>query len=361
MSDLFNLGVLRASTRLDGVPRYGKGRPGQKSSFAHRLGSNEAPDPLKEDVLAAVTSALRDGNRYPDLRGETVSMALAAIHGLQPDEVTVGAGSIVLLDQLIRAFCDHGDEVVAPWPSYEAYPILAGISGARLIRVPLDRDHRLSPAALLAEIGSRCRVIILCNPNNPTGTALAEEEIDELLAAIPRDVLIILDEAYVDYSVAPDEAASSPGRRLRKHTNLAILRTFSKAWGLAGFRAGYCLSNRSVIDALHAVAPPFPLPGVTLAAVMALLSRPQLVQARVEQNAAQRSKLTDELRSMGIPVADSRANFIWLPVGERATELATHFTAASVAVRCFDGEGVRITSGTSDDTAAVLATAATWR
>lgn len=350
-----------ASARLDDLPGYGRGRAGQAQAFGHRLGSNEAPDAPSPAILNAAMAALAQGNRYPDLRGETLAGALARRHGVEPDMVAVAAGSIVLLDQIIRAWCDPGDEVVAPWRSYEAYPIIAGLAGARLVQTPLDNEHRTDPAAICAAIGPRCRVVILCNPNNPTGTALDAGELDALIAALPADVLVVLDEAYADYADDAATVAASPARRLARYGNLAILRTFSKAWGLAGLRAGYCVADPGIVSALHAVAPPFPLPGPVAATALAALDAPQVVEARVKANAAECGRMMSGLRALGFPVAESRANFLWLAVREQAVALTAHFSDAGVAVRCFANEGVRITTGDDADTAAVLAAAAAWR
>lgn len=356
-----NMPVPRPSARLDGLPGYGRGRAGHAETFRHRLGSNEAPDGPSPEALAAAIAALEGANRYPDLRGEALAEALARRHGVDADMVAVAAGSIVLLDQIVRAWCDPGDEVVTPWRSYEAYPIIAGLSGARLVEVPLDGACRADPAALLAAVGPRCRVVILCNPNNPTGTAFAPDALDALIAALPARVLIVLDEAYADYAGDARTVAASLARRLARHANLAVLRTFSKAWGLAGLRVGYCLADPRVIAALHAVAPPFPLPGPVVAAALASLDAAAAVEARVARNAAERERMAVGLRRLELPVAESRANFLWLPVGEEAAALAAHCREVGIAVRCFAGEGVRITTGTAADTDAILAAAAAWR
>ena len=349
----------RPSPRLDGLPGYGRGRAGHAAAFRHRLGSNEAPDPGPAEgrthPLPAATL-----NRYPDLRGETLGAALARHHGVGADMVAVAAGSVILLDQLVRAACDAGDEIVTPWRSYEAYPIIAGVSGARLAEVPLDPQHGADPAALLAAVGVRCRVMLLCNPNNPTGTCLTDEAVDRLLAQVPRDRLVILDEAYVDYAREAGEVTSRPAALLARHANLAILRTFSKAWGLAGLRVGYCLAAPRVIAAVQAVAPPFPLPEPVAAVALATLGAPEAVAARVAQNTVERARMIEGLRSLGLPVAESLANFIWVPIAAQAEALTAHFAAASIAVRCFAGEGVRITTGTGVDTNAVLAAATSW-
>lgn len=350
----------RPSSRLDGLPGYGRGRAGQAEIFRHRLGSNEAPDNPSPHVLAAAMAALEAGNRYPDLRGEALTETLARRHGVEADNVAVAAGSIVLLDQIVRAWCDPGDEIISPWRSYEAYPIIAGLSGATLVEVALDADCRVDADAILAAIGPRSRVVVLCNPNNPTGTALSDDELDALIKALPSQLLVVLDEAYIDYAQAMDEAAASPAARLARHPNLAVLRTFSKAWGLAGLRAGYCLASPQVIAALHAVAPPFPLPGAVVAAVLAALDMPEEVEARVERNATERQRMDEGLRALDLPVAQSRSNFLWLPLGAASAGFAAHFHQAGIAVRCFADEGVRITTGDEADTRAVLAAAASW-
>ena len=342
------------SPRLSGLPGYGRGRVGAAQVFAHRLGSNEAPDVPEASVKQAVIAAFSGANRYPDLRGETLGADLAQRHGLDADQVAVAAGSIVLLDHVIRAYCDGGDEIVTAWRSYEAYPIIAGLSGARLVEVRLDEDHRLDAAAFRSAVGPRTRAVLICNPNNPTGTTLVPEALDRLLAALPADVLIILDEAYCDYDGSAEAVVSAPAQRLSRHSNLVILRTFSKAWGLAGLRVGYAMAAPEIILAVHAVAPPFPLPGVALAAALAALDLAESVAARVAHSATERSRLTSGIAALDLPVAQSRANFVWLPVGNHAEALTAHLAGASIATRCFAREGVRITTGTAGDTDAVL-------
>jgi histidinol-phosphate aminotransferase len=311
-------------------------------------------------VRAAVAAAFADSHRYPDLRGEALTASLAMRYGVGAENVAVGAGSIVLLDQVIRAWCDPDVQVVTPWRSYEAYPVIAGLSGARLVEVPLDDQHRLDAAALCAAIGPRTRVVLICNPNNPTGTELSPAALDDLLAALPAHVLVILDEAYCDYSADAETVAASPALRLARHPNLIILRTFSKAWGLAGLRLGYAIAAPQIISAIHAVAPPFPLPGVALAAGLAALEDMDAVKVRVARNATERTRLTTGIAAAGQPVTLSAANFVWLPVGQRAEALTAHLCAASIATRCFAGEGVRITTGTKADTDAVLNALARW-
>ena len=349
------------SSRLSGLPGYGRGRAAASTVFARRLGSNEAPDAPDPALIQAVATAFVGANRYPDLRGETLGAALALRHGISVDQVAVAAGSIVLLDQVIRAYCDAGDEVVTLWRSYEAYPIIVGLAGARLVCVPLDADHRLDAAALCEAIGPSTRAVLICNPNNPTGTTLAPEALDTLLARLPADVLVILDEAYCDYDGDAETVASSAGRRLARHRNLVILRTLSKAWGLAGLRVGYAMADPEVILAIHAVAPPFPLPGVALAAGLAALKRPEAVAARVALNRVERERLAAGIRAAGLEVAQSGANFVWLPVAAKAEALTAHLARFGIASRCFATEGVRITTGTASDTEAVLQALAQFR
>lgn len=354
-------GVPEPSGRLRDLPGYGRGRAQAAQVFAHRLGSNEAPDGPSAAVRAAVAAAFAEAHRYPDLRGEALAEALARRHGVGMDHIAVSAGSIVLLDQVIRAWCDPGDEVATAWRSYEAYPIIVGLAGARMVEVPLDDDHRLNAAALCAAVTPLTKVALICNPNNPTGTALSATELDALLDALPERVLVVLDEAYCDYSGEAGSAAASPAARLARHPNLVILRTFSKAWGLAGLRLGYAIAAPRIVAAIHAVAPPFPLPGVALAAGIAALGDEDAVAARVARNATERARLSAGLAKAGLPVAQSAANFVWLPVGRKAEALTAHLRAASIAARCFPGEGVRITTGTPADTDAVLEAVSHWR
>ncbi|CAM5312551.1 histidinol-phosphate aminotransferase [Aquamicrobium terrae] len=354
------------SRRLADLPGYGRGRAGQATPFAHRLGSNEAPDAPTAAVQAAVAAAIAGANRYPDLRGETLAAALAKRHGVPADCVAVSAGSVVMLDQLVRAYCDPGDVVATPWRSYEAYPIIVGGAGARMVEVPLDSAHRLDATAMLQACkGSSgfvgTRVVLVCNPNNPTGTALEPAELDALLDALPKKALVILDEAYADYAGDAATVAASPARRLARHPNLAVLRTFSKAWGLAGMRVGYCLADPHIIAAVNAIAPPFPLPAPVLAAALAALGEEGVVAERVAAGVEQRHRMSEGLMAVGLPVARSLANFVWLPVGNGAEALTQHLRQAGIAVRCFAGEGVRITTGTAADTEAVLAAAAEWK
>ena len=350
----------KPSARLTELPGYGRGRAGPGIAFAHRLGSNEAPDPPSAAVQAAVAKAMTGAHRYPDLRGETLAEALANRHGLPADMVAVSAGSVTMLDQLIRAYCDPGDRVITPWRSYEAYPIIVGGAGAHLVEVPLDGRHRLNAAAILQACRSEARVVIICNPNNPTGTVLAPDELEALLDAIPAQTLIILDEAYADYADEAAMVAASPARRLARNRNLAVLRTFSKAWGLAGMRVGYCLADRSVIAAANAVAPPFPLPATAQAAALAALAEEDVVAARIAASLEQRRRMYEGLLALGFEVALSQANFVWLAVGAEAEALTLHLSASGIAVRCFRGEGVRVTTGTAAATEALLKVAAAW-
>ena len=352
---------LTPSPRLSGLPGYGRGRAAAAQVFAHRLGSNESPDAPDPALQLAVAKAFGGANRYPDLRGETLGMALARRHGLDADCVAVAAGSIVLLDQAIRAYCDVGDEIVTCWRSYEAYPIITGLAGAHLVEVSLNANHYLDGEAVCMAVGPRTKAVVICNPNNPTGTALAPDRLDRLLSTLPAHILVILDEAYCDYDGSAHAVTASPAPRLAQHPNLLILRTFSKAWGLAGLRVGYAMGAPDVIAAIHAVAPPFPLAGVALAAGLAALDLPEAVAARVERNATQRARLSEGIAALGLPVADSRANFVWLPMGDMAEALNVHMARADIAVRCFAGEGLRITTGTADDTDAVLDALAGFR
>ena len=227
--------------------------------------------------------------------------------------------------------CEPGDEVVIPWRSFEAYPICVAVAGARAVRVPLTPDARHDVPAMLAAITPRTRVVMACTPNNPTGTILTAEELAELVAGVPRDVVVLIDEAYLDF--VTDPRAGDALTLLAGAPNLVVSRTFSKAHALAGMRVGYLICE----------------PGLARTA------------ERSAAVAAERDRVVEALRTQGWQVPEAQGNFFWLGVGEQTTALADHFRGAGILVRPFAGEGVRVSVGTTSDNERVLAAAAAWR
>lgn len=337
---------------------YGSGRPSDAAPPRHRLSSNESPHPPSAAVVEAASAAVREAHRYPALVGEPLIELLAARHRRDTAEVAVGSGSVALLEQFVRAYAGPGDEVLMPWRSYEVYPLIIAGAGASAVSAPLTPQHGIDAEALVARLTPRTRVLLLCNPNNPTGEALGAAALDALLDRVPPSVLVVLDEAYHEFVTRAD--VPDGAERYRQRPNVAVLRTFSKAYSLAGLRVGYCLAPAALIDGLRRVAPPFPVSAPALAAACAALRQTDLLAERVQALVNERTRLQAGLRELGLAAGDAQANFVWLPLGARSAECAAAFLAAGIGVRLFPGEGVRITVGGPEDTSAVLRAAAAY-
>ena len=326
-----------------------------------KLSSNELPFGVQESVLAAITAVAAGANRYPEMTGETLVSALAARHGLSPEQVVVGNGSVALIQHLLDAVCEPGDEVVMAWRSFEAYPICVAIAGAHAVRVPVTADGRHDVPAMLAALTPRTRVVMACTPNNPTGPALTATELTALVAGVPDDVVVLVDEAYLDF--VTDAAVGDALTLLESHANLVVARTFSKAHALAGLRVGYLVGDPAVIAAVRSVATPFGVNLLGQAAALAAVEPGALAETarRAAVVAAERDRVAACLRTQGWQVPDAQGNFVWLGVGELAQDLAAHCGAAGVLVRPFAGEGVRVSVGTAAENDRFLAAAASFR
>ncbi len=324
--------------------------PGQDLS---RLASNEMPYPLLPEVVAAVSAALVDSNRYPDPAATVLTEALARKHGVDVDQVAVGCGSVQLVQELVGVTCDAGAEVVFGWRSFEAYPTLVTIAGATPVKVPLADGH-LDLDAMAEAVTDRTRLVILCSPNNPTGPALAAEAVKAFLEAVPPHVLVVLDEAYAEF--VDDPLAVDGTGLLGAYPNLVVLRTFSKAYALAGLRVGYALAgDPAVAGALRQVHLPFAVSIAAQAAGLASLEAEPTLLAQVAEVVALREPLRQGLIALGWDVPSAQGNFVWLPAGQDAEALAARFEQGGVLVRCFAGEGVRVTVATARDNERVLA------
>ncbi len=340
------------------IPAYVPGARASVDQRAHKLSSNENPFPPLASVQAAVTDAATQLNRYPDMFATELGEALAARHGVEPSGVVAGCGSVAVLGHVLQAFCDAGDEVVHAWRSFEAYPILVGLQGAVGVEVPLDAEGRHDLTAMAAAVTGRTRALLVCSPNNPTGPAVRHDELVELLAAVPERVLVVLDEAYVEF-VRQDGAVDS-GRLLAEHPNVVVLRTFSKAYGLAGLRVGYAVARPEIASAVRTASTPFGVNHLAQVAALASLRAEDELLERVDAVVAERSRLLAGLREQGWPVPDAQGNFVWLPAGARTVDLAADAVRNGVLVRPFAGEGLRITVGDPDANDRVLTLTATW-
>lgn len=349
---------VRLRDDITALPGYVPGaRP--RGTLAEKLSSNENPYPPLTRVVAAVMDAAADLNRYPDLAATELVAAIAELHGVEQDQIVVGNGSVAVLETILRALCSPGDEVVFAWRSFEAYPIAVAVAGATPVPVPLASGGRHDIAAMLGAVTARTKAVLLCSPNNPTGPVLTQDEVQAVLDGVPADVLVLLDEAYVEFVTDPDAVDALP--LLRDDPRLVVLRTFSKAYGLAGLRVGYALGRARLVAGFRATSTPFGVNGLAqVAAVASLRAHDQLME-RVAALVAERERVVAALRDQGWDVPDAQGNFVWFGVGERAGVLTDAFLRAGVLVRPFAGEGVRVTIGDPEANDVVLAVAGEFR
>jgi histidinol-phosphate aminotransferase len=343
---------------LDTVPAYKPGKaPAAAAGQAHKLSSNESPYGPLPSVLEVIAEAAGGVNRYPDNGAEALIGALAERFGVPAGHVAVGCGSVGVLKQLVEAVSDPGSEVLYAWRSFEAYPPLADLAGATSVRVPL-RGETHDLAAMAAAITPRTRLILVCNPNNPTGTVVREGELTDFLDQVPADCLVILDEAYREY--IRDPGVPDGIELYRDRQNVAVLRTFSKAYGLAGLRVGFLIGHEGVAEAVRKTMLPFSVSSVAQAAAIASLNAENELLERVEAVVKERDRVCAALRADGWTVPDTEANFVWLRLGDDTTRFAEACEAAGIAVRPFTGEGARVSIGTSAANDAFLAIASAF-
>jgi histidinol-phosphate aminotransferase len=349
---------------LDGIPTYKPGRPPAAaedgtSGPAYKLSSNENPYPPLPGVLEAATAAAAAFNRYPDMACTALTDELARRFGVPAEHIATGTGSVGVAQQLLQSTSGPGDEVIYAWRSFEAYPIITRISGAAPVQVPLAADETHDLDAMADAITERTRLIFVCNPNNPTGTVVRKAELDRFLDRVPSDVLVVLDEAYREFITDPDVPDGTD--LYRERPNVAVLRTFSKAYGLAGLRIGFAIAHAPVAEALRKTAVPFGVSQLAQdAAVASLRAEPALLE-RVAGLVAERTRVVDELTGQGWTVPETQANFVWLRLGERTEAFAEMCERSGTTVRPFAGEGVRITVGESAANDLLLRTAEAFR
>lgn len=344
------------------VPPYRPGMPAPTGpgGVSFKLSSNENPFPPLPGVLAATAAACEQMNRYPDMANTALIKALAAKHRVAEDQLAVGTGSVAVLYNLLQALVGEGDEVVYPWRSFEAYPIAVQLTGARGVQVPNNADAGHDLDALRRAITPATKVLLICTPNNPTGPIVDHDQLRAFIDDVPDDVMIVIDEAYVEFATAPNRAR---GLELLR-PNVASLRTFSKAYGLAGFRVGYIVADPLIAGAVRAVSAPFGVSIAAQAAAVASLAAEDELLARVSTLITERQTVLTGLRDLGLPVPDSQSNFVWLPAGARTADWAATFSAAGLMVRPFVEEpdaGIRITIGEPEANRLILQVAATLR
>jgi len=340
---------------LDGFPAYQPGRtPAGATGRSYKLSSNESPFGPLPSVVEVIAEEARSVNRYPDNGARALTEAIAERFRVPPPHVAVGCGSVGVTQQLLEAVGEPGNEVMYAWRSFEAYPTLADLAAADSVRVPLRAEtHDLT--AMAAAITPRTRLIFVCNPNNPTGTVVHAGALDAFLDRVPSDCLVVLDEAYREY--IRDEAVPDGVTRYRDRPNVAVLRTFSKAYGLAGLRVGFMIAHEPVAAAVRATMLPFTVNRIAQAAAIASLAAEAELLERVELTVKERTRVREALIADGWTVPATEANFVWLRLGEHTAAFAAACEAAGIAVRPFALEGARVSIGDAEANDAFLATA----
>ncbi|TSE00696.1 histidinol-phosphate transaminase [Skermania sp. ID1734] len=343
----------RIRSDLDSIPSY---VPGRSYPGAHKLASNETTHGPLPGVLTAINAAATQSNRYPDNRNSELIGALAESLGVDPARVAVGCGSVALCQELVQITCNRpDDEVLYAWRSFEAYPVVTKVAAATPVTVALTDGAVHDLDAMAAAITPRTRLVFVCNPNNPTGTAVGRAELERFLDRVPDDVLIVLDEAYFEYLRFPADDSPDGIELGRARPNVLVLRTFSKAYGLAGLRVGYAVGDARLIDALAKVHIPFSVSRVAQAAALASLDAGAELLSRTDAVIAERDRVRAALIAAGYQVPPSQANFVWLPLGALTADFGAASANAGVLVRPYGTDGVRVTIGDPHENDAFLA------
>jgi histidinol-phosphate aminotransferase len=351
---------LEFSARIRRIPEYpaaesyGDGRP------LVRLASNESPYPPLPAVRDAITAALDGLNRYPDPTNSALRARLSERYGVPAAQIAIGNGSCDILLAAAEALLEPGAEIVYAWPSFSVYPHLSATSGATAVTVPLDDQERHDLGAMLREITVATRLVIVCNPNNPTSTALPADEIASFLAEVPDYVWVLLDEAYCEFNVLDDPETTV--QLLAAHPNLALLRTFSKVYGLCGLRVGFALcGSKALVHALDQVRQPFFCNALAQAAALEALAHQDAVEDRVVRTIAERISVDERLRALGLSPAESQANFCWFSLPERVQEadvmhgLAEHGILVRAGSALGKDGALRVTYGLPEENSKFLA------
>ena len=346
------------------LPQYKAGKPPAviEGLQAYKLSSNENPFPPLPSVLEAIRGQ-ESVHRYPDPLASALRAELAAFLDVPAEDIVTGAGSLGALNQLLSTFAgrnDDGtaDEVVYPWRSFEAYPISVGLAGARSVQVPLNEDGTHDLEAMAAAVTDRTKMVLLCTPNNPTGPVLTTAQVEDFLARIPANVIVVIDEAYEDF--VRDPGAVDGVDVYRRHRNVVVLRTFSKGAGLAGLRVGYSISHPEVTRYLRITATPFAVSQIAEHAAIASLRHHDELVERTQALVEERTRVVNGLKELGWFVPQAEGNFVWLALGENTPEFAVLAEQQALAVRAFGTEGVRVTIGEEEANSRFLALCATY-
>lgn len=345
--------VVRLRPEIVALSAYKQGAPADDD--AYKLSSNENPfEPIPE-VVAAIHAAT-GVNRYPNAGGIALRGAIAERFAVTPEEVHLGAGSVSILSQLVQAAAGVGDEVLYSWRSFEVFPLFVAVAGATSVQVANTPDHRHDLPAMAAAITDRTRVIIVCSPNNPTSTVVTAEEFELFMHQVPNDILVILDEAYVEFVTDP---TAVNGKTLSgRYPNLVVLRSFSKAYGLAGLRIGYAVGPEYILNAARTTAIPLSVTEPATQAALVSLDYEAVLLERVTRLSTLRDQLWLALIDQGWSVPKPHGNFVWLPTGEATAAAAQVFERHGIVVRAFVPDGLRVSIGESQSVDKLLMAAA---
>ncbi|MDH3301248.1 MAG: histidinol-phosphate transaminase [Acidimicrobiia bacterium] len=341
------IGKVRSAIRA--LTPYRPGKSAAQAEQEHgivdaiKLASNENPFPPLPSVIEAVNGAAGNANRYADHRATALRHRLADHVGVAPEQITVGCGSVGLLQQLCLTYVDPGDEVVFPWLSFEAYPVYTKMMDGVAVSPPLV-DHAFDMEAVAAAVNQNTKLVMLATPNNPTGTAVSSAEIKHLLETIPSNVVVLVDEAYREF--ADPDLGDPVTDLLPHHHNVVITRTFSKAYGLAGLRVGYAITDPDIITEMDKILLAFAVNGAAQAAALATLDAIDEYQPRIRLLLDERTRMVDALTSAGHALPDAQANFVYLPLGDSTEKVCFGLERRGVVTRPFPGDGIRVTIGT---------------
>ncbi|GAA3705775.1 histidinol-phosphate transaminase [Terrabacter ginsenosidimutans] len=352
--------TVRLRDVLAQMPDYKPGKPAAAPPgvTAYKLSSNENPYGPLPSVLAAIDDAATTVNRYPDMAVTALTERLAKALDVPAECIATGTGSVAVLAQIVNAACDAGDEVVFAWRSFEAYPIVTQLAGAKPVMVGLDEQARHRLDAMFGAITDRTRVILVCTPNNPTGPCVHQAELEAFLDKVPSDVIVVVDEAYVEFVRDPEAVRGLDVWRHRP--NVVVLRTFSKAYGLAGLRVGYAVAHPPVAAALRKTATPFGVNSVAQVAAIASLDAFDELAERVESLVAERDRVVQALTDQGWKLPQSDANFVWFPLGADSTSFSQACAEAGLTVRQYGDDGVRVTIGEVEANSRLIEVAAAF-
>ena len=331
---------------------YRQGRAAPADAF--KLSSNESPFP----TLPAVAEAIAESSvmRYPDGAATALRVRLAERFGVTVDEVHVGAGSVSILHQLAQAAACPGDEILYAWRSFEAYPGIVTVSGATSVTVPNLPDGSHDLPAMAAAITDRTRLVLVCTPNNPTSAIVTASAFEAFMDAVPETVLVVLDEAYREFVTDPDAVDGLP--LLERYPNLVVLRTFSKAYGLAGLRVGYAIGPAYILDACRATAIALSVTEPAQRAALAALDHEPEYRAQIAELIERRGRIRDALRAQGWRIPEPQGNFVWLPTGQQTASAAEVLEAHGIVARVFAPEGIRVTVGEEESVERLIEAAA---